>query len=130
MQFPTRIPGLKKVTAAWGVYAAVWITLEGNVGQTVLLAVGLALLTAGHLLQRGVGGRRLSRPQWLLLAATAGLLIGLSSSLLTLVFMVVKTGLHAHGPEFTPGEMAWVVQQAPVWAAAGLLAGLGMGLLK
>ncbi|MEW5989183.1 MAG: hypothetical protein AB1791_21360 [Chloroflexota bacterium] len=116
-------------TIAWGVYAAVWITLEGNVAQTVLLAVGLALLTAGHLGQRGLGGRQLSRSQWLLVAMVTGLLTGLFSSLLTLIFMVVKTGLHAHGPEFTPDEMAWVVQQIPVWAAAGLLAGLGLGLL-
>jgi hypothetical protein len=41
--------------------------------------------------------------------------------------MAVKTGLHAHGPEFTPAEINWVLQQTPIWTAAGLLAGLGLG---
>jgi NhaP-type Na+/H+ or K+/H+ antiporter len=53
----------------------------------------------------------------------------LGSSLLTLVFMAIKTGLHAHGPEFTLQEIQWVSQQTPLWAAVGLLIGLGLGML-
>jgi hypothetical protein len=67
--------------------------------------------------------------QWWGATAVTGLLFGLGSSLLTLVLMAVKTGLHAHGPEFTPNEINWILQQVPLWSAAGLLAGLGLGQL-
>jgi hypothetical protein len=43
--------------------------------------------------------------------------------------MALKTGLHAHGHEFTRAEIAWVLGRTPLWALAGLFAGLGVGLL-
>ena len=61
--------------------------------------------------------------------AVFGALLGLGSALFTLLFMAVKTGLHAHGPEFTAEEVNWVVQQIPLWTVVGLLGGLGLGLL-
>ncbi len=64
-----------------------------------------------------------------MIMAFGGLLFGLGSVFLTLFFMAMKTGLHAHGPEFTSFEINWVLQQAPIWAAAGVVAGLGLGLL-
>jgi NhaP-type Na+/H+ or K+/H+ antiporter len=55
--------------------------------------------------------------------------MGLGSALLILFLMALKTGLHAHGPEFSAIEVSWVLQQIPLWAAAGLAGGLGVGLL-
>ena len=43
--------------------------------------------------------------------------------------MAIKTGLHAHGPEFSGSELDWVLQQIPMWALVGLLGGLGLGFL-
>jgi hypothetical protein len=82
-----------------------------------------------HLLQRALGGRRLSLSAWLTAAAAAGLALGAGSVLLTLFLMALKTGLHAHGPEFTTAQIAWVWNQLPLWSLAGLLAGGGLGLL-
>jgi len=130
MQVPERIPGLKAATILLGLYAAVWISLEGALSQVVVMGAGVAAVAAGHLLQKYLGGRRLPVSRWLVVMAATGLSTGLSSSVLTLIFMAVKTGLHAHGPEFTPAEIAWVLNQIPLWTIAGLLAGLGLGSLS
>jgi hypothetical protein len=43
--------------------------------------------------------------------------------------MILKTGIHAHGPEYTARELAWVWTQLPLWGGVGALTGLGFGLL-
>lgn len=129
MQLPTRLPGLRALTVLFAVYAVVWIALEGSLIRAVLLASSASVLAGIYLLQRWLGGRSLRLPWWLALSATLGILIGFSSSMLTLVAMALKTGLHAHGPEFTTQQIDWVVAQIPWWTTAGLLAGVGLGLI-
>jgi hypothetical protein len=129
MHIPAKIPGLKFITVLMGIYAAIWISLEGTLWRVMLMGVGVTAVSLLHLLQKYGGGRVISWPRWLGLTAIIGLLFGLGSSLLTLVFMAIKTGLHAHGPEFTLQEIQWVSQQTPLWAAVGLLIGLGLGML-
>jgi len=130
MQIPERIPGLKAATILLGLYAAAWITLEGALSQVIVLAAAVAVVTTGHLLQKYLGGHRLPAGRWLALTAAAGFSIGLATGVLTVVFMALTTGLHAHGPEFTPAEIAWVFRQIPLWTVAGLLLGLGLGSLS
>lgn len=130
MHIPNRIPGLKLATAVAGLYFFVWIALEGVVWQTVLcagLATAVALL---QLLQKYRAGRQWGLLGWLLLTAVAGLLAGGLLPWLTLFFMALKTGLHAHGPEFSPAEMEWVIAQARLWTAVGFFMGLGSGLIS
>ena len=43
---------------------------------------------------------------------------------------VFKTGVHAHGPEFSPAEIGWLMQQAVLWSLVGTIAGAGLGLLR
>lgn len=129
MLFPKTLPALKWFTLLLGVYFVIWIPLEGNLAQAVLMGVWVALLTAARLAQRWLGGRTLGRGRWLLAAALFGLYLGLGSAIFTLLAMTVKTGLHAHGPEFTRAEINWVLEQLPYWTAAGLLAGLGLSLI-
>lgn len=129
VKIPRQFPGLKAMTILLGIYGAVWISLEGVLWRAALLAVWTSFVMAGRMLQHRVGGASLSFRKWLAVTAIAGLFLGVSSSLLTLVFMAVKTGLHAHGPEFPASQIEWVLRQVPVWALAGLLAGLGVGLL-
>lgn len=93
------------------------------------MAGGTTLLGAAYFLQHFLGGRTLSSRRWLLLAAASGGLMGLTLGLLALLFMAMKTGLHGHGPEFSPAEINWVLGQLPLWTAAGLSAGLGLGLI-
>ena len=58
-----------------------------------------------------------------------GLAMGAGTVLMSLFLMAIKTGLHAHGPEFSPAEITAVWQLLPLWSLVGVLAGLGAGLL-
>lgn len=129
MQLPDRIPALRWITIIWGVYMVAWATLESGLWATVLAAVLTTSTLLGHLFNRVLSGRMLSTTVWLLITAVFGALLGLGSALLTLIFMAVKTGLHAHGPEFSALELNWVFQQLPLWTFAGLIGGLGLGLI-
>ncbi len=127
MKIPPKIPGLRVSFILMGVYTAVWIALEGELWRVVLMGVGWTAVSLGYSWQKWLGGRMVSGWRWWGVTAVTGLLLGLGSSLLTLAFMALKTGLHAHGPEFTPAEINWILQQSPLWSAAGLFAGLGLG---
>ena len=87
------------------------------------------ILLVGYSWQRWLGGKTVQKVMGVLATAVSGLILGAGSGLLTLVFMAVKTGLHAHGPEFSQMEIAWVWNNLPLWTAVGLLAGLGVGLI-
>jgi hypothetical protein len=129
MRIPPKIPALKWLTIVLGIYFALWLSWEGRLWQVVGLGVGVSAVSLIHLLQNKLGGQIVTLSKWLTVTAVLGLLFGLGSGVLTLVFMAVKTGLHAHGPEFTIQQIRWVIQQIPLWTIAGLLAGLGLGLL-
>jgi len=129
MRIPQQIPGLKPVIWLLSAYAAVWISLEGALWRSIMLAAGVTLLALTYLAQRWLAGRTVSLSGWIAVAALWGAAAGLGSAVMTLAFMSLKTGLHAHGPEFTPQEIRWVVGQIPLWSLAGLSLGLGVGLL-
>lgn len=129
MKIPTKIPGVRWLTAIVGLYSLIWISLEGALWQVILLALGLGLLCAFYVLQRLLGGHRISAGRWMAFCAGLGGAGGLACALLTLALMVIKTGLHGHGPEFTPAEIEWLLRQMPLWSIAGGLAGLGLGML-
>lgn len=129
MQIPAKIPGLKAATILLGGYFVVWVALEGDMSQTVVLA-GLAMgVLLGRIGQRYGAGRKLSPAGWLLLSGVGGASFGAGLGPLTLALMALKTGLHFHGPEFTPLEINFIMAQIPLWGLAGLLAGLGLGLI-
>ena len=129
MRLPDRVPGLKWLTIVVSIYAIIWISLEGDLRQVFLLSAGLVILLMGYLLQRFLAGRILSLFAWLGLCAGGGVILGLIFGILTLTLMAIKTGLHGHGPEFTPDEIAWVLSQIPLWSALGILVGTGLGAL-
>jgi hypothetical protein len=129
MRVPEKFPGLTWATAVLAIYFALWISLEGMLWRAVLMGIGATAVALGHLAQKYLAGRGLSWQKWVGLTAVLGLLFGLSSGLLTLLFMAVKTGLHAHGPEFTLNQIQWILAQTPLWATVGLLAGTGIGFL-
>jgi hypothetical protein len=129
VSFPTNIPGLKWITVVYALFVFFWMSLEGSLVGVILMGVGTTAVSLAYLIQHFLGGREFSVRQWLGITAVLGLIFGLSSGGLTLLFMVIKTGLHAHGPEFTPPEITWLMQQIPLWTAVGLLAGLGLGMV-
>jgi hypothetical protein len=129
MIFPRNLPGRRGATVIIAVYAIIWLALEGELWRDFLLSALLLVLILWHLGARYLAGRSLSLTRWLALAASAGFAYGVGLVLLTLFLMALKTGLHAHGPEYSPAEIAWVWTRLWKWGLAGLVAGLGMGLL-
>ncbi|MFK7805118.1 MAG: hypothetical protein AB8G95_26025 [Anaerolineae bacterium] len=112
-----------------------WIAFEGIL--TLVVGVGLTLT----LLWVAVGASRvwpaiqfrfpsLTGLRGRLLAWSAvGGLVGLTSPLMILSLMIFKTGIHAHGPEFNPAEIEWVLSQFFRWSVLGMAIGFGVGLL-
>jgi len=110
-------------------YGLVWIPLEGAL-WSVLMMGGLAtlwLLTAAY--DRWGAGRTFSTVGIISLVTLTTAAAALFWVLLSLAFMAVKTGLHAHGPEFSPAEISWLWSRLPGWTGIGGLAGLGFGLI-
>ncbi|UCC51462.1 MAG: hypothetical protein JSV68_20495 [Anaerolineaceae bacterium] len=129
MRIPDRIPRFRWLAPLWIVCAVFWVTIEGDLQLTLLFGVLTTIVIVGTIARKFLAGRTLTLAVWLLTAVVMGALLGLGSGLLTLLLMAVKTGLHAHGPEFSAMEVSWVLQQIPLWVVAGLVAGLGVGLL-
>lgn len=120
---------LRMLTLVWSGCALVWLPLEGDLGREVTLAASGLALAMAHWLARP-GGRRITS---LVPAAGWGAALGLGAgaALLpaVLLLMALKTGLHAHGAEYTAAELAWLWAQVPWWIGAGGLAGVGLTLL-
>ncbi len=129
MKIPATYPHFKAAVALVGLYAAIWMALEGSLGRDLLLAASLMAMTLFYLSSRYLGGRALPAGQAVALTTTAGMVYGVGLVLLTLFLMALKTGMHAHGPEYAAGEIAWVWRQLGLWSGAGALIGLGLGLL-
>lgn len=113
----------------WVVAAVIWMILEGSLYLTIFFGALTAFIIMLAGVRKYVVRRHLSLSRWLVISAVLGLGLGLGSAVFTLILMAVKTGLHAHGPEFTTAEINWVLGQVPVWAVTGLLTGIGFGLL-
>ena len=129
MEKPFRPRTIKILAAITGIYGIYWIAAEGELYRAAIMGCLAAALPTAVLLQRLIKDRSLDGRGWILIFGGTGLLLGVACALLTLIAMVLKTGLHGHGPEFTQDQLTWVVSQMPVWGAAGLIGGLGLGVL-
>ncbi|MDT8306595.1 MAG: hypothetical protein RRC07_11720 [Anaerolineae bacterium] len=129
MDIPARFPGLRVATMLLIAGAIIWIALEGNLTRVLLLASATTLIVTAHVLQWLFGGRLLAPVRWLVHLALAGLVAGAAIPVLTLLLMVLKTGLHGHGPEFTAADFIWVSNNVFAWSGGGLLGGTGLGLI-
>lgn len=114
------------LTAVWVFYGLVWIALEGSRTTVVLMGIGTTTIALLHLAQRLRG---LGKWQKVVGLAAGGGIGGLAAVGLTLIFMSVKTGLHAHGPEFSAADIGWVIDQSLLWTIVGGLLGGGLGLI-
>lgn len=128
MRIPESTIYLRCAVWIWGGYALLWIALEGALAQVVALAVGTTAVVLLYALSR-LRGRRFGVALWVGGTAVVGIIAGAVTVGLTLMLMALKTGLHAHGPEFTPGEIRWVAAQLSLWSTAGSVLGIGTGLL-
>ncbi len=129
MLFPKQILHFRLLVLLWGAYAAVWLALEGAPGRELLLAAGGLALVAVAGAARVCGGRRLPAGQVVGLAGAVGLVAGAAVVPAALAAMAFKTGLHAHGAQYTTAQIAGLWAQWPLWLVAGGMAGLGLGLV-
>ena len=118
----------KTLNLAWPIVATFliimgWMPFEGLLWLVTSVGISLALLWGWVVYRQtsflsGLGplGR----------TSVFGAIIGLATPLLILGLMVLKTGVHAHGPEYSPAEIAWITQQITIWPFVGGLAGFGL----
>lgn len=129
MSIPKSIPYFRTITLISGLYGIAWLAFEGHLWRDLAWAAALLALGLAFLLVRYFGGRKMPFPTFVMLWAGLGLAYGVGLVFLTLFLMSLKTGLHAHGPEYSAQEVTWIWNQLPVWGGVGLLAGLGLGFL-
>ncbi len=129
MVFPRIVPGLKIATLLVALYGMIWITLEGDVRWSLLMALMVLVISFGYFVQRFLGGKKVTLVQGLIIAAAIGLGAGLIIAPLVVVFMAIKTGLHGHGPEFTLEEIKGAFDWVLLGALVGSTTALGLALL-
>jgi ABC-type thiamin/hydroxymethylpyrimidine transport system permease subunit len=130
-----RIPDLRWVVRfAWALAAPawfVWLAYEDRSLNPVMwlsAIVCVAFALAG--IARWRGGKLADRRRWLLELMGIGLLTGALVAPVAVLLILVKISLHSHGtPDFTAGDIAAVMNRAPVWALAGVLSGEALGLI-
>lgn len=108
-----------------------WTSLEDNSAFLVALAGWTAAFTLAALwITRRMGGRAYSARMFVLLIAVIGALVGAGAAVMTAGLMLLKNGLHAHAfPDYPFGMLADMLARAPIWALAGVLLGVAVGLV-
>jgi len=121
----------RPINFAWpivGTYLIImaWMPYEGLLWLVMIVGILLTLLWGWMFFRQtpllsGLGP--VGRP------AAFGALLGLVAPILILGLMILKTGVHAHGPEYSPLEIRWITQQIAIWPFVGSLAGFGISFL-
>lgn len=111
-----------------GVYLLLWLPVEdGNVTRVLFSAAAVNAWLALRYIVRLPASAKNGLIRHLLV----GLLAGLAVTPMALFLMAFKTGIHGHeSPDFTAEQILAVIYGTPIWGCAGLLLGLGNGLLN
>ena len=119
---------LRLSALGYGVILFIWSSLEDNsVLPVALLGSGLTLLLGALWVAARFGGKTFAARSALLFAALAGAATGLGSGLAVVLLMLIKNGLHAHlFPDYPFGLIVDILARAPLWALAGIFAGIGL----
>jgi hypothetical protein len=119
---------LRLIALVYGAVLLFWSSLEDNsVLPAALLGAGLALIVSSAWLTRRYGGRTFTARTALLGTALAGAALGLASSLAAAGLMLVKNGMHSHlFPDYPFGLIVDMLARSPLWALAGIFAGIGL----
>ena len=102
-----------------------WMPYEGFLPRVLAVGIVITLFWAFTFFRQDIL-RSFGPTQRL---AVFGAMAGLAAPAVILGLMVLKTGVHAHGPEFTPAEISWTVQQFFIWPFVGGLVGFGSSFL-
>lgn len=119
---------LRLLALGYGVMVFVWTSLEDNsVLPVALLGSGLAVLLVALWTATRFGGKTFAARSAVLLAAGVGAAAGLAATMAVAVLMLMKNGLHAHlFPDYPFGLITDMLARAPLWALAGIFAGVGL----
>ena len=121
---------LRWLALLYGAAALLWLSREDNdVAMVTVLGVGLALLLLSRAVLGRMDGGQISSRDRVAGAVVLGALAGLGSAVATIGLMLFKNALHAHlFLDYPPLVMLGILQRAPAWTLAGVLAGLGLAL--
>jgi len=130
LTIPRRSTTLRLAALASGGIIFLWMSLEDtNVLPVTLLGGGLALILLALWVTGRFGGRTFEGRSAVMAAALVGAAWGLAAALVVALLMLIKNGLHGHlFPDYPFGMIAEILARAPLWALAGIFAGIG-GLL-
>ncbi|MEJ2706229.1 MAG: hypothetical protein P8074_01325 [Anaerolineales bacterium] len=122
-------PGLRRVRIAALILGAgllVWLPFEDSgLAWIIIFSLAICALAAVYAL---IKLRPDHKKTWLYLPLT-GIAAGVAITPLALSLMAFKSGVHGHGAaDFTPAQVTSILQRTPIWAAGGLLIGLGTSL--
>jgi hypothetical protein len=108
----------------------VWLSVEDvATWPAVLFGLGLSSLIVILLTLAKIRGRWLARRYVPLFSLLLGAAVGFGTAITTAGLMFFKNARHAHVfPDYPAGMMLAMLERAPLWAAAGALAGLSIGL--
>jgi hypothetical protein len=121
-----RIPSLRIMAILLGAGFFLWIPFEDNSTFWLRLFSMLSCCLGAIYACSKITPEK--RRRWATYPSV-GLLAGLLVIPITIILMAFKSSLHGHGsPEFTPAQVSSVLSSWPVWAAAGLLAGLAAAI--
>lgn len=122
-----KTPGWLRLAALLlGVFLLLWLPVEDTNEIQVLVASAAvsAWLALRYLVRLPGSAKSLGKH------ILVGMLAGFAVTPLALFLMAFKTGLHGHeSPDFTAEQIYFVISRTPVWGFAGLLLGLGSGML-
>ena len=121
---------LRLIVLAYGISLFIWLSVEDvSVGPVILFGLGAAFLTSvlstvGKLNVVSIAARYLP-----ILALLLGGLNGALTSVMVVALMFFKNSRHAHiFADYPPEVMVAILRRGPVWALAGGLIGLSVGL--
>jgi len=124
---------------AWSIALLVWLLLEDSDPRSVMsfalagsFLAALRFTPAGRSSRANPADTPFEKPlRRLAPYLLAGLIAGLAAGPLGAGVMALKIGLHSHTvPDFSGMQVMAALQGTPLWAAAGALLGIGVGLLR
>ncbi len=131
LTIPQRGRRTRLILLVTGTAVFIWSGVEDStVLPVTVFGTGLSLLTLAAWLMGRCGGRTLDARYVPPVVMAFGGSVGLGASVWTALLMFFKDARHAHiFPDYPLPLILAILERAPLWAVAGGLIGLAVGLL-
>ena len=130
MRLPITGRWSRLLALGYGISLFFWLSLEDtSVWPVVIFGCGLAVLISLLVTLDKIGGRSVPARFVPVLGGLLGSITGLGVSVAVAALMFFKDARHAHVfPDYPTAMMLAILERAPIWALAGGLVGLSLGL--